>query len=95
MSEKGEGSIADKEDNVCRDFLRNVCRRGDRLEWDSLLGVGDIKSSSDVNTPTLRILHQRQLRVQQNFRTKWSFVMIFKMVGATEQTANSFTAMAR
>ena len=31
MSDKGETSIANKEDNVCRDFLRNVCRRGDRF----------------------------------------------------------------
>ena len=31
MSDTGDGSIADKEDNVCRDFLRNVCRRGDRF----------------------------------------------------------------
>jgi len=33
MSDKGESSIADKEDNVCRDFLRNVCRRGDRCKY--------------------------------------------------------------
>jgi len=34
MSEKGgDSSIADKEDNVCRDFLRNVCRRGDRCKY--------------------------------------------------------------
>ena len=95
MSEKEEGSIDDKEDNVCRDFLRNVCRRGDRLVKDSIQGVSDIKCSSDVNMPTLQILHQRLLRAQRNCRTRWSFVMIFKMVGATEQTANSFIAMGR
>jgi len=33
MSDKGEGSKCEKDDNVCRDFLRNVCRRGDRCKY--------------------------------------------------------------
>ena len=33
MSEKDNHSEVKKGDNVCRDFLRNVCRRGDRCKF--------------------------------------------------------------
>jgi len=33
MSSKEEGTVIEKEDNVCRDFLRNVCRRGERCKY--------------------------------------------------------------
>ena len=33
MSEKDNLSEVKKGDNVCRDFLRNVCRRGDRCKF--------------------------------------------------------------
>ena len=33
MSEKDNHSEGKKGDNVCRDFLRNVCRRGDRCKF--------------------------------------------------------------
>ena len=33
MSEKDNHSEEKKGDNVCRDFLRNVCRRGDRCKF--------------------------------------------------------------
>jgi len=33
MSDKGEGSSSEKVEGICRDFLRNVCRRGDRCKY--------------------------------------------------------------
>lgn len=33
MSEKGEVGATQKDGDVCRDFLRNVCRRGDRCKF--------------------------------------------------------------
>ena len=98
MSSKEEGTVIEKEDNVCRDFLRNVCRRGERFVMKILSNLGLLNSLfTDANIHTLQTQPLRPLKELQNYtcKTKWNSVMTFKMEGVTEPVANLFIAAVR